>query len=216
MGDAAATGTSQGHDARGDAAVLAAWAREHCLHLVGERCQLPGGKGGRCRLRGPEVLGCDWAEHGPILCAPEEVFSAYKRAVPTPFWRRPRRAWPGATVSVSVGSGPRRAARVCRKCQTVELAPRQRVCDACRKAGRRERAASGRHRDDIPPNPYAAIDAACIAAGQVVERLCPRCNERPLLPGRRCCDPCRAAGRRATVRRVVSQWRQKRGASRRA
>jgi len=133
----------------GDAAVLAAWARERCLHLVGERCQLPGGKGGRCRLLGPEVLGCDWAEHGPVTCASQEVFDAYCRAVPTPFWRRPRRVWPGAAVSVAVASAPGRVARLCPVCGVAELAPKRRKCDSCRATARRAtwRESTQRHRE---------------------------------------------------------------------
>ena len=64
--------------------------------------------GGRCRLLGPDVRGCDWAEHGPILCAPEPVFRAYLAAVPNPLWRRPRcAAWEGAAAGIVLT--PRRA-----------------------------------------------------------------------------------------------------------
>lgn len=54
------------------------------------------------------------------------------------------------------------------------------------------------------------VERACMAAGQVVERLCPVCGEAPLAPGRRKCDRCRQAARRETKRRSQKRWRQKR------
>jgi hypothetical protein len=125
-------------DAAAPARLLAPWVRNRCPHLDGERCRLPSGRGGGCALLGDTVRPCSWAEHGPILCAPEAVFRAYLAAVPNPVWRRSRRAaWVGAAVGSVLTPAPCRAGRPCPSCGKGQLAPRRRVCDACRVARRR-------------------------------------------------------------------------------
>jgi len=165
-------------DAPDAAQLLAPWARERCPHLKpDEHCRRVGG---RCRLLGPEVQSCDWAEHGPILCSPEPLLGAYLAAVPNPIWRRARRpAWMDAPVSsvTTPAMAPTPTVRRCPDCGGP-MPPRRRYCDACRFARRREtdrlnhrRWRHGGHareepKDAATPRQDAALqaDALCIEA----------------------------------------------------
>jgi len=123
-------------DAGASDGVLALWAREHCPHVE------PDGKcrhlGGHCRLLGPVVRSCEWAEHdAALLAAPEPILAAYEAAVPGVWWRRRRAKPAGAAVAPVPAPEPKRAGRVCPSCGRAELARGQRLCDACRLARRR-------------------------------------------------------------------------------
>jgi hypothetical protein len=59
----------------------------------------------------------------------------------------------------------------------------------------------------------SAVERACLAAGQVVGRLCPVCRTEPLFPYRHMCDRCVAEARRRTKRRAQAAWRRKRNAA---
>ncbi len=68
---------------------------------------------------------------------------------------------------------------------------------------------------EAPPAPVAVPVAAPVvkpkpstpAPSSTAGRLCPSCSKVELAPGRRVCDTCRAAARRATKARAQRKWR---------
>jgi len=76
-----------------------------------------------------------------------------------------------------------------------------------REANPRERPGKAAPREPKAPH-VSDVQRKCIAAGQLVERVCPKCGEEFLLPRRRMCDECRKAARRATKRRAQAKWRR--------
>ena len=195
------------NDAPATIGLLAVWAKAKCPHLKSDgRCRIAVGP---CRLLGPTVSACRWAEGGPILLAPQDVLDAYCQAV-TPKWMRKR-------------------PRVDRRSSARPSPPPQ---PGVEEAAVREEPAAVRQAPKPPPIPprtppgsaggdwfaqacdVTEVEAACLDAGQVVERLCRDCGQEPLLPRQRLCDRCRDAAKRATKRKAQAKWRRTRYAPR--
>lgn len=71
----------------------------------------------------------------------------------------------------------------------------------------------GEHADTESVPAGTLAEEASLAAGRVLERLCPRCGVEPLLPRRRLCDECRKAARRRAWRQQKRRQRAPCGAS---
>jgi len=167
--------------------LLAAWARATCPNLRDGRCVAEHARGRqRCNLLLDKPKRCPWAERGPVLSAPEAVYRAYLSMAGGPWWKRtrPSSSWPEPTPEAA---------------PAPVAAPVEALAVEVEKP----------KRDDTPPNPHATVEGACLAAGRVVERLCPRCATVPLAPRKKVCDPCRAGALRASRRRRQASYREK-------
>jgi len=86
------------------ARLLAAWARRTCPHLKpDDRCRRAGGG---CRLLGPALRRCDWAEHGAAHKADEAIYRAYLALAGGPWWRIGRAKLRGLSVATAGAGTP--------------------------------------------------------------------------------------------------------------
>ncbi|MBM4039773.1 MAG: hypothetical protein FJ290_14795 [Planctomycetes bacterium] len=162
------------------AALLASWARERCPNLRGGwRCVAEHARGReRCRLMLDPPKRCPWAEQGPALSAPEPIFRAYLHLAGGAWWSRTRRE------------------------PTPQAPPVEALTATVPVEAEKPK------RDDLSPNPHAAVEGACLAAGRGVERLCSGCGAVPLAPFKKLCPVCKRAAARASRRRRQARYRR--------